>query len=75
MSDLCLNCGCYLNPDCSCQILIDRNEYEIIRVKSIRYDALENVYLNQNEKHFGQILTEYFEEHPITKLQKSEDKS
>ncbi len=32
------------------------------QVKAIRYDELENRYLNQNEKHFGELLSLYFED-------------
>lgn len=31
MSDFCLNCGEYLDPDCKCNILVDRKTFENLK--------------------------------------------
>ena len=33
--------------------------------KLVRYDALQDRYLNQNEKHFGELCGTYFNDYPM----------
>lgn len=33
--------------------------------KETRYDALQDRYLNQNEKHFGELCGTYFDDYPL----------
>ena len=34
------------------------------KVKAVRYDMLQDRYLNQNEKHFGELCGLYFDDEP-----------
>jgi len=36
-----------------------------ILAKTVRYDALQNRYLNENEKHFGELCGTYFDDYPM----------
>ena len=33
--------------------------------KLTRYDALQDTYINQNEKHFGELCGTYFDDYPM----------